>query len=213
MIEVIHYQHKSYEEPFEPIISKSYDEARKLLSALPPTIQIYFSDYGILEETGIGAYAYSSEIITISLDPDFEDKEKQKAAIRPTVFHEAFHLCQKFTMENGPFSAIDNAIYEGMATVFEREYAGVFEQYGDYRQTPEIKVLQWIEALKELSVEEFAEEKIYEAWKFYHPELKERWIVYRVGTWIVDQVLTKHNLSILDLSTKTAAEVLQLYEP
>ncbi len=133
MIEVIHYQNKAYELPFEPLIFSSLDEVRKLLPNLPESIQIYFSDYGILENIGVGGYAYSSNIITISLDPNFDDKKKQEANIRPTVFHESFHLSQRFTGEDGPFSAIDNAIYEGMATVFEREYAGAFEPYGDYR--------------------------------------------------------------------------------
>jgi hypothetical protein len=176
MIEVIHYQNKAYELPFEPLISESFDEVRKLLPALPANIQIYFSDYGILEDTGVGGYAYSSDIITISLDPDFDDKEKQKANIRPTVFHEAFHLCQKFTGEDGPFSAIENAIYEGMATVFEREYAGVLEPYGDYRQISEEKLKLWVKELRKLSAEIFAEEEIYSKWNFYHPDLKERWI-------------------------------------
>jgi uncharacterized protein YjaZ len=211
MLKVIHYQNQAYELPFEPLIAESLVEVRKLLPTIPSNIQIYFSNYGILEDTGVGGYAYSSDIITISLDPDFDDKEKQKASIRPAVFHEAFHLSQKFTGEDGPFSAIDNAIYEGMATIFERENAGVFEQYGDYRQIPEEKLKQWVEELKKLSAEVFADEKVYSKWKFYHPELQERWIAYRTGTWLVDQVLQKQDLTILDLQSSTASDVLNLY--
>jgi len=212
MIKVIHYQNKTYEQPIVPLISDSLDEVRKLLPNLPESIQIYFSDYGILEDTGIGGYAYSSDIITISLDSNFDDKDKQEANIRPTVFHESFHLSQRFTGEDGPFSAIDNALYEGMATVFEREYAGVFEPYGDYRQISEEKLKQWTEELRKLSSEVFADEKVYSKWKFYHPELKERWIAYRTGTWLVDEVLKKKGLTILDLRTKKAADVLSMYD-
>lgn len=212
MIEVIHHQNKAYESSFEPLISDSVDEVRKLLPNLPESIQIYFSDYGILEDTGIGGYAYSSDIITISLDPNFDDKEKQEANIRPTVFHESFHLSQRFTGEDGPFSAIDNAFYEGMATVFEREYAGVLEPYGDYRQLSEEKLKQWTEELRKLSAEVFDDEEVYSKWKFYHHELKERWIVYRTGTWLVDQVLKKYGLTILDLRTKKATDVLNMYD-
>lgn len=212
MVEVIHHQNKGYESSFEPLISDSLVEVRKLLPNLPEVIHIYFSDYGILEDTGIGGYAYSSDIITISLDPDFDDKGKQEANIRPTVFHESFHLSQRFTGEVGPFSAIDNALYEGMATVFEREYAGVFEPYGDYRQISEEKLKQWTDKLRELSAEVFADEEVYSKWKFYHPELNERWIAYRTGTWIVDKVLRKKGLTILDLRTKKAADVLSMYD-
>jgi len=55
MIKVIHYQNASTEKPLEAIISESYDEVRKLLPKLPSKIQIYFSDYGIIPESGVGA--------------------------------------------------------------------------------------------------------------------------------------------------------------
>lgn len=173
-------------------------------------MQIYFSDYNIIPETGIGGYAYAHDTITISIDPDFKNKQKQLDDIQPTIFHEAFHVFQNYTGEYGPFSAIDNAIYEGMATVFEWEYCGVWQPYGDYRNTSEAKLEKWIRELQKLSLEDF--QNNYSEWKFYHPTLKERWIVYKVGAWVADQVLQNQNLSILDLSSKSAAEVLSLYE-
>lgn len=209
MIEVIHYQNKSTEETLESIISGNYNEVRELLPELPELIQIYFSDNGIIPESGVGGYAYAHDIITISIDPDFTDKKKQLANIRSTIFHEAFHVYQNYTGESGSFSAIQNTIYEGMATVFEREYCDIWQPYGDYRETSGEKIKQWIEYLQELSTEEF--ENNYSEWKFYHPKLKERWIVYKTGTWIADQVLQKHKLNILDLSIKKADEVLDLY--
>lgn len=210
MIKVIHYQNESTEKPLEANISKYYDEVRELLPRLPETVKIYFSDYGIIPESGVGGYAYSHDIITISINPDFQDKKKQLKDIRPTLFHEAFHQYQDYTGESGPFSAIENAIYEGMATVFEREYCGVWQPYGDYRETSEDRLKQWLQDLRKLSLEDF--QNAYSEWKFYHPKLKEHWIVYRVGTWITDQVLEEQKLKILDLSNKTATEVLKLYD-
>ncbi len=211
-MEVIHYQNEHTEKPIEESISGSYDEVRKLLPGLPEMVKIYFGDYGILPESGVGGYAYSSDIITVSLDPDYKDKQKQLNNIRPMIFHEAFHLYQNYTGDGPQYSAIEGAIYEGMATIFEREHAGTSQPYGDYKHLPEAKLRQWSQKLYKFSAEEFADEKIYRAWKFYHPELRERWIVYKVGTWITDQVLAKHKLTILDLSTKTGAEVLALYK-
>lgn len=212
MIEVINYQNEYIEKPIEASIAGYYDEVRRLLPGLPEMVKIYFGDYGIMPESGVGGYAYSSDIITISLDPDFKDKEKQLNNIRPTIFHEAFHQYQHYTGEGPRYSAIEGAVYEGMATVFEREHAGVLEPYGDYQQTAVDNLKQWTEDLKKLGHEYLEDKKIYNAWKFYHPELKERWIAYKVGTWITDQVLERQNLSILDLSDKTAAEVLELFE-
>ncbi len=209
MIQVIHYQNEATEKPLESSISKYYDEVRKLLPNLPKTIKIYFSDYGIIPESGVGGFAYSKGIITISINPSFKDKKKQLTHIRPTIFHEAFHVYQNYTGESGPFSAIENAIYEGMATVFEREYCGGWQPYGDYRETSKDKLKQWLEELQKLSLQVFQD--TYSDWKFYHPKLKERWIVYKAGTWMVDEVLEKQKLTILDLGPKTAADILKLY--
>ncbi len=211
MIEVIHYLNEATEKPLEKLISSAYDDVRKLLPELPLKIKIYYSDYGILPHVGTSGFAYASDIITVSIDPSFDDKKKQRKSLRPTIFHEAFHIYQKFTGNGGPFSAIENAMYEGMATVFEREHAGVFEPLGDYRQIPEESLKQWAEELRKMSAEVFADEKVYSKWKFYHPQLKERWIVYRTGTWMIDQILKKQQLKILDLKDLTAGEVLDLY--
>ncbi|HUD81052.1 MAG TPA: DUF2268 domain-containing putative Zn-dependent protease [Patescibacteria group bacterium] len=210
MIKIIHYLNESAEKPLEASISKYYDEVRELLPELPKTVKIYFSDYGIIPESGVGGFAYSHDTITISIDPDFQDKKKQLKDIRPTIFHEVFHQYQNYTGGSGPFSAIENAIYEGMATIFEREYCKIWQPYGDYRKTSEDSLKQWLKDLQQLSLEDF--QNSYSEWKFYHPKLKERWIVYKVGTWIADQVLEKQKLTILDLSTKTATDVLELYE-
>jgi uncharacterized protein YjaZ len=210
VIKIIHYQNESTEKPLEAYIARYYDEVRKAVPGLPETIQIYFGDYGIIPESGVGGFAYAPTIITISIDPDFKDKKKQRDEVRSTVFHESFHILQNYTGASGPFTAIDNAIYEGMATVFEREYCGVWQPYGDYREASEDRLKEWLHDLQQLSLEDF--QNTYSEWKFYHPKLKERWIVYKVGTWITDQVLEKHKLTILDLSTKTANDVLKLYE-
>lgn len=209
MIKVIHYQNEEIDKKFEASISKYYDEVRKLLPELPKSIQIYFSDYGILPDAGVGGFAYAPEIITISIDPDFKDKDAQRRELRATIFHEAFHVNQNYTGEGGPFSAVENALYEGMATVFEREYCGKWQPYGDYRKTTTELLQQWLEELQNLSLKEFEEN--YSDWKFYHPKLKEQWIVYKVGTWLVDEVLARYKLTIMDLCNKTAKDVLDLH--
>ena len=209
MIKVIHYKNELTEKPLEVTISESYNEVRKLLPKLPKKIQIYFSDYGIIPESGIGGFAYSHDTITLSIDPNFQDKEKQLKEIRPTIFHESLHVLQKYTGESGPFTAIENAIYEGIATVFEREYCGVWQPYGDYRNTSEKKLKTWIQDLQRMSLDEF--EKNYKDWKFFHPKFKERWIVYKTGTWMIDQILQKNKLTVIDLSSKTATEILDIY--
>ena len=210
MIEVIHYYNKSFETSFEESILDFYTEVHTILPNLPKTIKIYFSNHGIVPESGVGGFAYSKDTITISVDTKFIDRKKQLSELRSTIFHESFHLSQNYTGESGPFTAIENAIYEGMATVFEREYCLEWPTYGDYRSTPERQLQYWIKAVRQLSLADF--EDHYNEWKFYHSTYKESWIIYKIGTWIIDQILEKHQLSILDLQPKKADEVASLFD-
>lgn len=212
MIEVIHYQDEGVERPVEQNIADSYDEVRELLPTLPSALKIYFTNDGATPDTGVGGFAYSSDIISMSLDPDFKDKDKQLQDIRPTIFHEALHLYQNYTGEGPKYSALEGAIYEGMATVFERDCANAQPSYGDYSQNLPEELGRWLEELRNLGPEYLENEEVYRAWKFYHPQLQERWIVYKTGTWVVDQVLQKHGLNILDLRDKTAFQVLELFD-
>jgi len=210
MIEVIHYQYEENERSFEGAISKYYDEARTLLPGLPEKMCIYFSNEGIIPETGMGGHAHNSEIITISIDPEFKDKRTQVADIRPTIFHESFHTYQNYTFEGPKYSGIESAIYEGMATVFERQYAGKDQPYGNWHAVPTEKLELWLRILSEIDQDEY--ERDWQQWKFYHEEIQERWIAYKLGVFIVDKVLSKQGVDITGLKDKTAKEVLDLYK-
>lgn len=209
MIEVIHYQYDKNEKTFEGDISHYYTEVRKLLPELPEKMHIFFSDTGIIPETGIGGHAHNSEIVTISIDPDFKDKHKQAADIRPTIFHEAFHVYQNFTYEGPQYPALEGAVYEGMATVFERQYADTAQPYGDWNHTPVERLKQWVTLLKNIDQEEY--EQDWQQWKFYHDKFHEQWIAYKAGVFVVDTVLSRYKLDILDLRDKSAEDVLNLY--
>jgi len=212
MIEVIHYSDKATEEALLTEIAAAYEESKTILPNLPDTLQIYFYEDGAIPETGVGAYAYSREIISLSIDPDYENKEMQRQDIRPTIFHEVFHIYQAYTKEDGHYNAIESATYEGMATVFERDYSGKYEPYADYSEYTDDDLIERVKLLDAVGNNYFEDDATWKKWAFYNHEMKERWIVYKVGTWIVDQVLQKNQLSIIDLKDKTAKEVLALFE-
>ena len=211
MIKVLHYQNESVDKSFVAKIDTYYDELRQLLPSLPETLQVYFSDYGIMIETGVGGFAYSDEIVTISIEADFPDKAVQLSNIRPTIFHEGLHLYQKYTGDH-EYSAIESAVYEGMATVFEREVEGTLQPYGIYKDIPIPHLKEWFGLLSDLGEEYIKDEKVRRKWAFYNDDLQERWILYKTGTWITDEVLIKTGLNILDLKDKTAKEILLLYQ-
>jgi hypothetical protein len=51
-------------------------------------------------------------------------------------------------------------------------------------------------------------------WKFWDPERKQSWILYRVGTFLVDRALARRpDLAIEDLAARSPDELLQLAAP
>lgn len=195
-----------------PTLEKSYAEMRKLLPELPEAIDIWLIHDFPLDSSGVSGFAYSPSIITIDFNPDFADKQLQQKALRATVFHEAYHLVQGHTGEDGSAvytSALDSAIYEGMATVFERKYANLKEPYGDYSTTDESLLQKWQSELTKITPEGFIAEdgKLWRQWAFYDESDDYGWKLYKTGAWIVDRYLEKSGEDILDIVHMPAADI------
>ena len=198
----------------EQTIEVAYTEARKLLPELPEDIKIWLDNRHLIPETGDGGYAYAPDIINISFDLHFNDKKAQLEHLRATLFHEGYHLVQGFTEEQPevePKTLQEFAIYEGCATVFEREYAGSQPLWGDYHQHNTDVLEQWQENLQTITAEEYRNDwSVYDKWAFYDEESGERWRLYKTGTWLVDEALKKSGLDILDLRLKKADEIINI---
>jgi uncharacterized protein YjaZ len=194
-----------------PKIENWYFEARELLPNLPDSIKIYFfeqDDPGIMKELGVGGYAYSSEIMSLGFALDFEDKVEQLAQLKSTIFHEALHISQGYTGSGETTQMIECLAYEGLATVFEREILGNRQPYGEYPNNEEL-IMEWIDSIKNINTP--WDYSVYRKWAFRDPETGERWILYKGGTWLIDQILKKNkSLSVLDLTKMTAKEILML---
>lgn len=210
MINVTGYTDRSFEPQYVPFIGEVYDEAATLLDRLPETANIRFSDEAPIDSIGVGGNAASCDSISIAINKDFRNRSEQLRNLRSTVLHEAFHLQQGFTRQQGPFTALESAAYEGCATVFEREYADNAVLYGAYEQHPEEELRQWLSEIRTVGTQYYYDKETWQRWAFYHPEKQQQWIVYKLGTWLVDRVLRENQLDILDLRDKTATEVLSL---
>jgi uncharacterized protein YjaZ len=210
MIEIIHYTDESVEKKLTPNIDNYFDEVRLLLDNLPDELYVNFNQEGIIKETGVGGHAVSLDTINISFDKDFKDKELQMNDLRSTIFHESFHLNQGFTYDTSPFTAIQSAIYEGCATVFEREHAGTDPLYGQYYEHSDEQLASWFESVKKIGNEYFEDNDVWQKWAFYNEDLGERWIIYKLGTWLIDQVLKKNSLAVVDLQGMNADDILSL---
>lgn len=198
----------------EQVIDAAYIEVRKLLPELSADLQIWLDNRHLIPETGEGGYSYAPDIINIAFDLDFKDRHAQLKNLRATIFHESFHVVQGHTYEQPRAlyeTALDSAIYEGCATIFEREYAHSDPLWGKYRQHDDNELQRWQEGLRTVSADEYYKDMdMYEKWAFYDKDTGERCRVYKTGTWLVDKVLEKTKLNILDLRTKSAADIIDL---
>jgi uncharacterized protein YjaZ len=200
----------------EKTIEAAYIEVRKLLPELPKDLKIWLDNRHLIPETGCGGYAYASDIMNISFDLGFKDRKAQSEHVRATIFHEGFHLVQGLTEEHPkvtPRNLLDFAIYEGCATVFEREYANSHPLWGDYHQHTSDLLERWQRGLHEIKRGEYRGDwSIHDKWAFYDEESGERWRLYKTGTWLVDEALKKSGLDIIDLRLKNADEIIHMIQ-
>lgn len=194
-----------------PKIEIWYDELRVFLPSLPSNLQIYFFDQddpGIMKEFGVGGYAYSPEIMSLGFLIDFVDREEQLKQLKSTIYHEGLHIAQGYTGNGKDTPLIECMIYEGLATVFEREMLGNVQPYGIYPKDEET-LNRWVKSIR--SVDTPWQWEDYERWGFIDPKTKEQWRLYKAGTWFIDQVLKNNKeLSVLDLTRLSAKDILRL---
>ena len=198
----------------EEYVSIYLNEVRQILPEFPNDIRIWLDNSSMIFDVGEGGAAYAPDIMNISFDPNFEDKDLQIKSLRGTIFHEAYHMVQGFTTESpkaNSVSALDPAIYEGCATIFERQYAGVKVPWGEYALHNAETLKKWRKIIEEVSFEKYKhEEGLWEKLAFYDEESGERWRLYKVGTWLVDEALKKSELDILKLRDKSAQDIIAM---
>lgn len=210
MIEIISFSDKDFESQFVPIVDGAYNDVKKLLDNVPETLSVKFTDNGASDITGVGGFSLSHSQINLAVLKDFDNTDAQKDNLRSTVFHESFHIQQGFTYADSPFTAINAALYEGSAIAFERNYANNSAAYGNYGDYSEEQLQKWLDEIRTVGLDYFGNKEIWRKWAFYHPEYDEKWIIYKVGSWFIDNILISNHLDILDLKDKSANQILEL---
>jgi uncharacterized protein YjaZ len=192
-----------FREKYARIIRESYAAAKKLLPIIPDNVTFVnqVAPWECMEEYGQGAYTRNSRLIFIFIDdslPYGEDALLEYT--RQTVFHELSHAAR---FEKGLFhpTLLESAILEGLATVFEREYAAASPPYGDY--DPEV-IESWLEELQQVG-----DNESYYPYMYRHADGR-KWMAYKVGTYLVDQAIAKSGKNIIKLTGLRADAVLRL---
>ncbi len=212
MIKVLNHYHNPKMEPrIVKIVQAYYNEARDLMPELPKDIKLYFYDKIIIPGYASGGFAYAPDTITIGFDDTYEDDSEKWHQLRGSIMHESYHLAQDFIgfdMNGEPRPlppAIEQAIYEGAATVFEREYTVAKKGIGYAEYLDSVTMKQWVKEVQALTGDYDVNK-----WMFYDPDTDRKWVLYRTGVFIIDQAIQNSGLSILDFRHKSADEILKI---
>lgn len=177
--------------------------------ALLPTLSDHLNvvirpnETGIIPEYGTGARTHDAEFIEIWFDKNVpHGAKKTLESLRQTVFHETNHAARWSSIPED-YRLIEGAIFEGLATVFEREYAGYKPLYGAYED--DATMHEWLHEIQ-AAKEDWGQR---DALFFDHPDGR-RWIAYKSGTWIIDHAIKNSGKSIVELTVLPADNIMHL---
>jgi uncharacterized protein YjaZ len=186
----------------ERIARSTAVEVRRLLPALPHDITLSVeAGNSVIPETGETGSAGGTKAVQWTVDPDRAGGVEAiaNAQLRRTLFHEFHHLVRdSTTVSKG--RTVDSIILEGMATAFERDFAGAHPLWGIYPDN----VGEWAKELFALPPGSSRRH-----WMFQHPDGR-RWIGYKVGTYLVDRAMRASGRSAADLVSVATDEILRL---
>ncbi len=174
-------------------------EARRHLPALPHQITLQVrSGTDVIEEIGATATAMPPDWIVWTVDPKHPRGVLAIAErdLRAALFHEFHHLVRQAA--SPPQTLMDHVIAEGLATAFERDFAGASPLWGQYPAD----VDQWVDELQAQPSMAKRDE-----WLLRHPDGR-RWIGMRAGTYLVDVAMKKLNRTSAALVTTPTNDIL-----
>jgi hypothetical protein len=120
------------------------------------------------------------------------------AQLRATLFHEWYHLVREGKFS--PQTLAEQAVNEGLATAFERDFGGAPTPWGAY--PPEVAA--WT---TELLAQGPAPSS--RAWMYTHPDGR-RWIGFKVGTYLADRAVRQSGLSLAQLAAEPTERIITL---
>ena len=191
---------QEFQQRYEAKVVRAYEAVQKILDNLPDNITFVVQTDSIdaIPETGEGGYTKNSRLIILSIDsglPYGEDEVIER--VRGTVFHELNHAAR---YESGLWhkTFLDSCIMEGLATVFERDFAKSKPLWGKYDD----EVKQWLQEILDNEVD------FYE-YMYKHSDGR-RWIGYKVGTYLIDEAIKKSGKSVIELTKLECNQIKQL---
>jgi len=174
-------------------------EVRRHLPALASQITLRVqSGKDVIPEIGATAEVAPPDWVVWTVDAERPEGVANIAEthLRGALFHEFHHLVRGSTLS--PQTLMDRVITEGLATAFERDFAGESRPWADYPSD----VATWVE---ELATWPATADR--DGWFFRHPDGR-RWIGFKAGTYLVDQAMKRLNRSSAELVSTPTDEIL-----
>jgi hypothetical protein len=189
------------------VLDEAETEVRTLLPSLPAKLSllVYPTEF-VIPELGSMGMALSPDVIQLSVDPEHAGgvAEVADATFRFTLFHECHHATREKALGRQGSQLVPSAIHEGLATAFERDFAGHEPLWGYDKAV----IDSWTEEFLALGAEDYRD------WFFNHPDGR-RWIGYKVGTYLVDRAIANGDTSAVKLLPVEWRDVLTMagYSP
>lgn len=174
-------------------------DARRSLPALASRITLRVqSGKDVIPELGATAAAVAPDWVSWTVDPDNPQGVLRIAEshLRGALFHEFHHLVRGTAIK--PQALMDHVVTEGLATAFERDFAGVSPPWAQY---PE-EVSNWVDELLKQPATANRHD-----WMSQHPDGR-RWIGLRAGTSLVDLAMKRLNRTSAELVTTPTSEII-----
>lgn len=185
------------------VVSGAEGQVRGLLRGLPErlNVAVYPTDL-VIPDVGDGGVTPDKDLIELSVDPGHPGGVVSvvRGSFRTTLFHAAHHAATAHLVTAKDETLLGYAVQEGLATAFERDFAGPRPLYAAYDPA---EAERWLEELMTTA------EGRYEDW-FYSRSAGCRRIGYRVGTYIVDTATANSQESAASLVGASTAEVLEM---
>lgn len=194
--------HQTQRDTITPLLHEWKNEVNKLLGDSANPKKVVFNNYFLIPETGTGGFADDENVLVLAFDPNFHDIDQQLQSLKASYFHESYHIAQGW-LGDTVLPPLQESILEGAATVFERSRAHGKPPWGEYESG---------EAMRRLfdQVSQLGPDYDHEKWKYFDKESGEKWILYKVGTFVVDEALRKNpNLTIEILADKKYKEIIE----
>lgn len=185
----------------ERVAESTFHEVRTVVAGLAAHIRLVVRwGTDVIAETGENGAAAQPDIVAWTLDPERDVRTTIRAHLRATLAHELHHLARSRTVE--PRTLVDRVVHEGLATAFERDFAGVDPPWG--HAPPEGEALAWTDEL--LHQPPGADPT---PWMIRHSDGR-RWVGMRVGTLLVDRARKASGRTAAQLVAAPTGEVLRL---